>query len=153
DAVEGDVVGAAGVAGGDDLRAEVVERLQPGLEHRHGGVVLLGVDATDAAGAVVEVEVGREPLVAALALQRAGAALERARQRLLLGIGRFRPVGQVPGDVVGGAVQALLLAAPQRQADGAPGLGADRLEDAHGLHHHHHAGAVVAGAGAGVPGI
>ncbi|MNV18547.1 hypothetical protein D3C71_1093770 [compost metagenome] len=51
------------------------------------------------------------------------------------------------------ADQALFFAAPQRHADGALGLGAHGLEDAHGFHHHRHAGRVVGRTGAGVPGI
>src|SRR5690606_18078879 len=152
-AVEGDVVGAAGVARGDHGGADVVERLQPGLEDRHRGQVLLRVDAADPAGTVVEVEVGAELLVRRLALELAAVAAEERRQPGLLGVGRLRVRGEVLGDVVGRADQALLLAAPQRDADGAARLGADRLEDAHGLHHHRDAGAVVGGAGGGVPGI
>ena len=153
DAIEGNVVGAAGIAGDHGGGADVVERLQPGLEDRHYRQVFLGMDAAEAARAVVHVEVGGEAVVFALLLQRTGGFAQRRRQRLLLGIGRFRPGGEVPGHVRLRTDQALLLAAPQRDADGAPGLGAHRLEDAHGFHHHRHAGGVVGRAGPGVPGI
>ena len=74
DAVERDVVGAAGVALGDGRDAEVLERLDPGCEDRRDGVILLRVDAADLAGAVVEVEVGGEFGVLRLDRQRSGVA-------------------------------------------------------------------------------
>ena len=51
------------------------------------------------------------------------------------------------------AEQAFFFAAPQADADGATGLDVERLQDADGFHHNDAAGAVVGGAGAGVPGI
>ena len=61
--VEGLVVGAAGVADGDDAGREVLERGEPGFEDRAHHFVALQVDAADTAGAVIDVEVAREFLV------------------------------------------------------------------------------------------
>ncbi len=55
------------------------------------------------------------------------------------------------GDVGDRAAQALLLAAPQRQANRAPRCHPDRLQDADRLEHHRRANGVVGGAGGGVP--
>ena len=49
------------------------------------------------------------------------------------------------------AEQPLFLPRPEGDADGASGLGADGLEDAHGFERDGDAGGVVAGVGAGVP--
>src|SRR3546814_1124839 len=68
-------------------------------------------------------------------LQGAAVLAQERRQRLLLRIGGLRPGSERARHVVAGTDQALLLAAPQRDADGAVRLGADLLEDAHGLHH------------------
>src|SRR5690606_14995518 len=153
DAVERDVVGAAGVARDHHGGADVGERLHPRLEDRHRGEGFLGVHAADLARAVVQVEVGREPVVRRLALQLAVVFAQEGRQVLLRRIGGLRIRGEGTRNVVGRTDQALLLTAPQRDADGAARLDADLLEDAHGLHHHRHAGAVVGRAAAGVPGV
>ncbi len=67
-------------AGDDGVGAEVVEGLQPTLEDRHDGGVALSVDAADLAAAVVEVEVGREMLVAGLRLDRPGPLAQELRK-------------------------------------------------------------------------
>jgi hypothetical protein len=56
-------------------------------------------------------------------------------------------------DVGAGAEDALLLAGPESDADGAAGLDAESLENAHGLHGDDGACAVVRCAGAGDPAI
>ena len=83
-----------------------------------------------AAGAGVDVEVAGEVGVFGLRI------LERAE--VLLHV-RLR------------AEQPLLLAAPQRQADRAARLDADRLQDPDGFHHHRAADRVVGRAGRRVP--
>ena len=60
---------------------------------------------------------------------------------------------EVLREVGAGAEQPLLLAAPERRADRAPRLGAERAEDAHRLHHGDRAVRVVGGAARGVPRI
>src|SRR5258706_16384011 len=54
DAIEGEVIGAAGVSLGDGGDAEVLQRLDPGGEDRGDGEVVLRVDAADLAGTVIE---------------------------------------------------------------------------------------------------
>ena len=49
--------------------------------------------------------------------------------------------------------QSLLLAGPQRDADGAPRLEPESLDEARGFHHDRRADGVVGGAGGGVPRI
>src|SRR3546814_21139877 len=61
----------------------------------------------------------REPVVRRLALQGAAVLAQERRQRLLLRIGGLRPGSERARHVVAGTDQALLLAAPQRDADGA----------------------------------
>ncbi len=56
-------------------------------------------------------------------------------------------------DVALRAEEAFFFTAPQADADGAAGHDADGFQDADGFHHDDGAGAVVGGAGAGVPGI
>ena len=60
DAVERLVVGAAGVGDRQGGGAHLAERLEPLAEDRPDGLVALHVDAADLAGAVIEVEIGRE---------------------------------------------------------------------------------------------
>src|SRR5690606_3845651 len=100
DPVERDVVGAAGVARDHHGGADVGERRHPCLEDRHRGQVLLGVHAADLARAVVQVEVGREPVVRGLALQLATVLAQERRQRLLRRVGRFRIRGEGARHVV-----------------------------------------------------
>ena len=152
-AVERHVVGAAGGALGDDGRAHVVPRLQPAFEDRRRRQVFLRIDAADLAAAIVQVEVGGNLVVAGGALQLALVGAECDRQRLLGRIRGFRVAREVLFHVGLRADQALFLAGPQRDPDGAVGLGAHSFQDTHCLHHHRHARAVVVGAGTGVPGI
>ncbi len=62
-------------------------------------------------------------------------------------------VGEVLLDVGVRSVEALLLAAPEREADGAVHFEVERFEDASRFHDHGAAGGVVGGAGAAVPGV
>ena len=62
-------------------------------------------------------------------------------------------IGEVFLHVGARAEESLFLAAPQADAHGAVELQVERLQDAHHLDHDGAAGAVVGGAGAGVPGI
>ena len=137
DRVERLVVGAAGVAQRDARRAEVLHRLHPGLEHGLRGGVLLQVDAADPAGAVVEVEVGRE--LAVLGLQR------HRRRRVVAHVGRHlvRPRLLLLGrEAKCSATYAREPSRPCSSPAHSPtrtvrfGLRVDRLQDAHRLHHH-----------------
>ena len=83
-----------------------------------------------AAGARIDVEVAGEVRVFGLRV------LERAEVLLHVGLR---------------AEQALLFAAPQRQANRPARLDADRLQDADRLHHHRAADGVVGRAGRRVP--
>ncbi len=62
-------------------------------------------------------------------------------------------VGKMVLHVVARAVQALLLLAPQGNANRAAGLYAGRFQDAHGFHHHGAAGRVISSAGGSMPGV
>ena len=88
--------------------------------------------AAGAAGAGVDVQIAGE--LGELRLRALGAA------EVLLDVGER-------------AEQAFLFAAPQRDADRAPRLDADGLQDAGGFHHDRAADRVVGGAGRGVPRI
>ena len=73
--IEGQVIGAAGVAVADRRHAEVLQRRNPLREDGRDRQVLLRVDAANLAGAVVEVVVGIErlPLLGGGERRRAGA--------------------------------------------------------------------------------
>ncbi|OQC35203.1 MAG: hypothetical protein BWX64_02559 [Acidobacteria bacterium ADurb.Bin051] len=86
-----------------------------------------------------------------LELERPGLAPELVGQRRLLRILRRRPRGEVGLCVGARAEQPLLLGGPECEADRAPGLHADRLEDPRRLHDDRDARAVVGRAGARVP--
>src|SRR5262249_36632500 len=110
--------------------ADAFERLDPRIEDRPDLGVVLQLPAEELAGAVVDVEVDVEL---------------RARRRVrvpreMLRDPRFR------------SEQALLLAAPQRDADRAPRPRADRLQNAHRLDDRGRAVGVVGRADSGVPG-
>jgi len=132
--VEGDVVGATGVAERDGGRTQIAKGFEPLGKHGGHGLIALGVDAADFTSTVVEVEVGGQLGVGGLQLHGGG-------------------VGKVIFHVVARAVQALLLFAPQRKADGAARPQAAGFKNAHRLHHHGAAGGVIGGPGGGVPGV
>ena len=62
-------------------------------------------------------------------------------------------VAEMPSDIRARAEQALLFRAPERQPDGAPRTRADRLQNAHDLHHRGHARRVVGRAGCRMGGV
>ena len=71
DRVEGEMVGAAGVAQGEGGDAEVVEGLDPLGEDGRDEGVLLEIDAADFARSVIEVEVGGDLALLGLEFERA----------------------------------------------------------------------------------
>ena len=113
DPVEGLVVGAGGVVHRHGRHAEVLERRDPALEDRDDRGVLLGVDAPDLSGPVVDVEVRRELRVLGLRRDRPGR-LPEVVGLLLLRVGHRRARREVVRDVGLGAEEPLLLAAPER---------------------------------------
>ncbi len=123
----GVVAAAAARRAGDaqlDVAADLLGELrEPALEVRAGAGEALHRDLDHAAGAVVLVEEGLEPL---------------------------DDLGVVLGEGAR-AVQPLLLAAPVAGDDGALGVRVGGLQDPHRLHHDDGAGAVVGGAGGAVP--
>src|ERR1022692_3529314 len=58
DGIKGLMVGAAGVTHGERVHAQVFERLHPGFKDWGYRFVLLQIDASNLAGAVVHVEIG-----------------------------------------------------------------------------------------------
>ena len=105
--VKGQVVGAAGVLEGEGGGVEVFEIAQPFTEDGAHGLVALEVNTADAAGAVVEVVIGRDLLLFRL---------------YVLQVAEVVGFGQVFFDVATGAVEALLLTGPKGQAEGAAGF-------------------------------
>ena len=126
--VERRMIGGRHAARARHLPAQRLQRLAPLLEDRQRALVGLTPDAADAAGAVVEIEVGGH--VGMIGLRRVGGAV---------------PV--VLGHVGARPEQALFFAAPERHSDGAARLEAERPNRPHGLHHGGRAGGVVGGAG------
>src|SRR5207244_1669942 len=126
-------------------------RLDPLLEDRSHRGVFLQVDAADLPGTVVHVEVAGQLGVFRLDGEGSFAPAHRGGKVLFVRIGRLGTAGEVLGDVGARPEEAFLLAAPERDADGALRRDADGLEDAHRFHRRDRAGAVVGGAGAAVP--
>src|SRR5690606_37925382 len=154
DGLHVDVVGAARVTQGDGVGPEAVEGLEPFLEHGGGGHVALGVDAANAARAVVDVEVGHQFRITGAGLNGpAGAPGAAGVQGVQLRVAERSAGGQMAIDVGQGAVQPLLLAVQQGESDAAPGPYVHRLQDPRGLHDHGGASGVVHGAVRGGPAV
>src|SRR5207249_4568576 len=98
DRIEGQVIGAAGVADGERIHTEVVERFHPGGEDGGHHFIALEIDAADFAGAIVNVVVGVE--------------LGMFRRRL-----HYFGIGEMLLDVGAGAEQALFFAGPEADAN------------------------------------
>ncbi len=128
------MVGAAGLLGGDGGETDGFQRFTPRFEEGLGHIVFLEIDAAEAPGAVVHVEVEGEIVVAGELL-------------FLLA------VVEIIGGIAAGAAETELLAAPKGEADSAPGLDAQLFKDTHGLDHGDAAGGIIGGAGACLPGI
>src|SRR6185436_14712643 len=111
DVVERHVIGLRDRSRSEDRHAEVPHRRLPLLEDWTDGHVALHPDASDAAGAVVGVEVRRQLRVLRLELHRLRIA-------------------EMVADVGARTEQAVLFPAPQAGANRAARLGADRLQDA-----------------------
>src|SRR5579872_3008930 len=114
--------------------AQIPERLEPGFEDGSYLVISHCRNATEAAGAGVVVEIGRQ-----------------------LGILGFRlhgfAIGEMLLDVGLGAEQTFLLPTPERDANGAVQLDVESLENADGFDRDRAARAVVGRARAAMPGI
>lgn len=72
DPVKRDMVGAAGIGQNHVSGAQIVEGFEPVAEDGRCGVVFLGVNATDATGTIVEIEIGRELVIGTGGLEFAG---------------------------------------------------------------------------------
>src|SRR4051812_40344701 len=120
------MVGAAGVANRERLHAFIRERLHPCIEDRTLGFDPLEIDTADLAAAVVDVEVRGELLLFRLRMEADGINATEVREH-----------------VFARAVQTLLFARPQTDADRSTRLEAERLEQTHRLEHHARPGAVV----------
>src|SRR5260370_26415822 len=91
--IKGQMMGAASVADGERVHAEVVERDDPGGKGRGDHFISLQVDAANLTGAIIDVVVGVELGVLWSRLHDFG-------------------IGEMLLDVGPGAEQALLLAGP-----------------------------------------
>ena len=95
-------------------------------DRRHGGVALR-IDAADLARAVIHVEVGGDQLLLRLDFERPGGPAQEFRQLHLVGRGGGLSRSEVLGRVALRAEQALLLARPEGDANGAAGLDVERF--------------------------
>lgn len=99
DAIKGNVIGGTRVAVGHGVGADVVEGLEPGLEDGFYGDVFLGVDATYATAAIVEVEVRGEFFVGTLGLDGPGGFSEVRGEGEFVFVGGFGSCGEMVFDV------------------------------------------------------
>jgi hypothetical protein len=127
------VIGAPDIPDGDRRDAQVGERREQGFEHRPGSGIPLEIDAPDAPGAVVKVEIGRDARVFRLPRAVAGIAEVAA------------DVSDRPGVVVAG-----LLGVPQGQPDGPPWREIQGAENPERFDRDGTAGGVIRGAAADV---
>src|SRR5262249_7314662 len=132
--VEREMVSSLRAAVGEGGDAEIPERRHPRLEDRSHHSITLEIDPADPSRAVIQVEVAGE------------------LRMLRLGLHRHR-VGEVLADVAPGAEQALLLAAPERDAHRARERKLEGLEDAESLEGDRAAGAVVGCTRSAVPAV
>src|ERR1019366_196323 len=132
--VERLVVGAAGIANGDDTGGEIFDGGEPLFEDGPHHLVALQINAANSAGAVIDIEIAGEAVVFAGGLHGGG-------------------IGEMLLDVSGGAQEAFFFAAPQGHANRSVHLQVARLQDAHHFHGDGAAGSVIGGAGAHVPGV
>src|SRR5674476_1621992 len=113
------MIGAARVADGDSPHSHVLERSHPRVEDRTLCLDALHVHAANLAAAVIHVEVGGELLLLARRMEAEGVA-----HTVVLAYVRGRPQ------------QSLLFASPESDADRAPRLEIQRLDETHRLEHH-----------------
>src|SRR5208283_4296366 len=127
------------VCDGQCRSAEVFVWLEQVAENWLGGFVTLQVESTNAAGTVVEIEIGVEFLMFRLELVVSTAGL-------VLRSAHFP--SEVGGYVGVRTERPLLLRAPQADADGSPGLQLQGLQDTDYLQRSGCPGGIVGGAGA-----
>ena len=132
DGAERHMVRSSGIQRRHGGRAKVGEGPKPFVDDRPRRFVSLQVDATDAAGAVVQVEVRRQ------------------RRVLRLPVGGRR-IAEVLRDVSTRTEVVLLLTRPEADLDRPAWLQTQRLNQADGLHGHCAAGGVVGGPRGGMP--
>src|SRR5215469_11163268 len=122
------MIGAACVTNADSSYPLIAKWREPLLEDWAHRVVVLQVDAANFAAAVIEIEISRQ---------------------LRMGIRELHGVGiaEVLLNVCLRSQQALLLAAPQRDAHGAIQLEIERLKNPHHLDHYSAARGIIRSAG------
>lgn len=112
DFVKGDVIGGADIRERKRGSAQVVERCEPGSKDRANGIVALQIDAADAAGSVIEIEIAGKLFVFGLYVEARGAR----------GGWRRDFPAEMRGDIRARTEGTLLFRAPQADADGAAWL-------------------------------
>src|SRR3990172_6922509 len=138
------MVGAAGIRECQRLRGWIVVGVQPCAKVRTRGFISLHVDASYFSRAVVVVEVHRQLLKSFLLLDRSAAPHHRTQEIAIL-------LGKVLCDVCPRAKKALLLAAPQSDADRPAGYQTQLLNDPDRLEAHGRSGRVVCSTRSCVP--
>src|SRR5579885_444792 len=130
DGVEGEVVGAAGIAHRKGGYTEVFERSDPLRKDGRNGGVFLQVDAADFTGAVRSEEIAGDELPLGLDFERSGLAEKLGQLSRVWSVERRR-VAEVLLDVSARAVEALFFTAPQCYTDGTAWFDLQRIQDAH----------------------
>ena len=92
-AVETHMVGAASLAQGGGVRAQIGERRQPGIKYRFHRHIVFGIDATDFAGPIIEIEVSGNLSMLRLYLQWPARFTQKYRQAFFSRICAFRARG------------------------------------------------------------
>ncbi len=125
------MVGSTGIPQRKRSRSHFAERREPGAEDRSDGFVSLQVDASNLAGAVIEVEVTGE--LRLLGSQCESRRAPGGRRSLLRLICSFAEVFRY---ISARAQESLFFSAPQAYSNRAPGLQSDRLNNSHRLETH-----------------
>src|SRR6185369_6395971 len=130
---EREMVRSVGVRRRQCRRTQIAKRLQPLSKDRAHSFVALQVDATNLAGAVVEVVVRRQFVILRPTLNvLRTASLDQTQKTFVLRLVTRR--AKMLRDVSLRTKQTLLFTTPQRDPDRAPRLQAQRLNDAYRFH-------------------
>src|SRR5258706_10297483 len=116
DGIEGLMVGAAGVAHGDGIHAEIFERFHPGLENWLYGGILLQVNAANFSTAVVHVEIGGDFRLFWFHRDFSGFAAQKCRHVFHPGLVHARTRTEMLLHITLRAQQTFFLTAPEAAA-------------------------------------
>src|SRR5271165_7611646 len=126
DCVEGQMIGAAGVAHGERGHAEILEGFHPGFEDGRDGFVLLKINTANLTRAVVDVEIGGDFRLLRLYRNLSSLAAQERWHAFHQGVVHGRAGAEMVLNIALRAEKPLFFAAPEADADGAARLDIER---------------------------